>query len=186
MHFSLVTLTQIVNNAQLLAEAATVLCGVFTVYMLCRFHRFYTAGNRCLLSAVVLLCMFCLEGLLHMSALSGDHAEHIATVACRISVCAGLLILFIVVNHDRLVNTVRGEFTETTSMVKSSRITRLTRTQELKLVEISNCNAMLDTLDLLSSYHTKHLLKTMWLVGWGLVLANMTFLTILFIMGHIN
>lgn len=179
MDFSLVTFSQISEHAQMLSMFSSAVCMGFAAVMIFRYHKFYTTSTQLLLYSIVAVCLFCLEGSRHMSLLTVEHISHVTAMSCRTTMCTGLFMVLMAINHDRLISSVRREFTETTSIVEIHQISHLTRTQQIKIVENSDYNDMLETLNLITSSRTKRLLKTMKMVGWTLIISNLCFLAMI-------
>ena len=192
MHITLVNMTQIVANAQTISVIASLLCGGFATYLLLHYRTLYPAASKVILACTLMLTAAFVETVRHVSAVQPDgsimlldHSIPIAMGACVASMAFGLLMILLVRNHDRLVSTVRRTFRETTSVVRNESMTRLTRTQRFRIIEKSNIEDILVTLNLITSPSTTRLLRAVNIAGWGLVVANLCFIAVIEFTNHL-
>lgn len=193
MNFTPVNYTQVIDHAQLISVTASLLCGGFSSYLILRYRSIYPAANKFLLWCIVILSVLFLETARHtaIAAETGrimlaDHGMVLALGACVVSISFGLLLVLMVWNHDRLVATIRRTFKETTCIATDTHCMRYTRTQRIRILEKTNVEDILKTLNLITSSSSLRLLKTMNLVGWGLIVANLCFMAVIELGNHLN
>ena len=190
MHFSLVNASQVVMHAQIVSVLAAMVCGVFSVYLLTVYRTVYPTSSKLVLMCTLLLSVIFLEKTRHMAfacvgELTAAHITVTAIGSCFASMAFGLVTILVIMNHDRLIRTIRHTFSETTSIVRSAKISRLTVTQMFRIIEHSDFDDTLRVLNLINKPCTGRLLKLITVIAWGLIAANICFVIVMELSSHL-